>query len=695
MNRKKDKSRYWLLPTIFFILILIFDIGGLLHLFQPIQQLRDLFFILAMLALLPVMQKFHQNIGIYDKVRLFAGAVFLVLGMNILFRAPNVQNQSMPAFLFHAIISWLTFIGMLLAITALRDLIFVHRKKSTSRNFYLLLLSMVMFGVFTRQDFSGFTLNMASSATSLPADQKWIRAFSFLLSIAMVYLIVLNSFRVQWVKVLNKQQKFKTFLFSAVNFGLIIFILFAMSEAESGKLDALYRYSSFIGNLTWACLLFVFVYLFFSIILVLLYLPTAGVYDRKVKEILSLHQLSSIILGVFDIEQLSQIILKRTIEVTGANYGWLLLKRPESNDYDLVGQRNVPASLLNYLTTITSNDLTDWIISRKAALAIDQISKHRLTSQLDYWKRISGSLLGIPLVSSDRVCGLLFAVKNVEFGFLPDDKMVMSAFANNITIAIENANLVRKTLEQEKYEQELKIAHKAQMKLLPRAMPSYKRIDIAASCMTANEIGGDYYGFFEFDKTKFGIVIGDVSGKGPEAAFYMAEVKGVLEALSHIYQSPCELLIHANRILYENFDSKTFISVIYGIFNLSQMRFQFCRAGHCPLLYWSDREQQAHLLEPPGLALGLESGKRFEKSLLEQRIELNHHDILIFYTDGVSEARNNRQEEFDEHRILDIVAASHECSALELKKKLLEQIEDFVGDQPRHDDLTMVVFKIR
>lgn len=695
MNRIKDISRYWLLPIILITLVLVTDIAGLLHIFEPIQEIRNLILFAAIIALIPMIQKLHQNIAVYDKVKLLFGTVFVVLLLNFLYRGQETLYHSIQSFFTQTIVAWLTIIGVLLAITALRDLIFVHRKKSTSRNFYLLMVAIIIFSLCARQGFPGFNLNLTGTGNSLSKLPQWISTFSLIFSIAMVYLIVLNSFRVQWVKVLNKRQKINTFFFSAIIIGLLIIGLFVITDSAGKKLVALYHYSLAIGNFTWSCLVLIFVYLSFSLIVVLLHLPTAAVYDRKVKEISSLHQLSSIILGVFDIEQLSQIILKRTIEVTGANYGWLMLKRHNSNEYDLLGQKSVPARLLTYLSTITSNELTDWIISHKEALTIDQISKHKLTSMLDYWKRISGSLLGIPLVSGERVIGLLFAVKNIEYGFLPDDKVLMTAFANNVTIAIENAHLVQKTLEQEKYEQELKIAHEAQMKLLPRKMPQCGTIDIAASCVTANEVGGDYYDFFEFDKNKLGIVIGDVSGKGPEAAFYMAEVKGVLESLGSIYQSPRDLLVQANKILYKNFDSKTFVSIVYGIFDLKQSRFHFCRAGHCPVLFWNNQEKQIYLIEPPGLALGLDSGKNFEKTLTEENLELKSGDIFLLYTDGVNEARNNHQEEFEEERLCDIVAQNHQSTSLELKNKILNNIEKFVGNQPRHDDLTMMVIKIR
>ena len=695
MDRIKNIPRYWLVPIILIVIALILDAAALLKILTPAAAVRNFILVAVFILLIPFMQELQQNISIYGKVKLIFVAVLSINLLNFLYRGEEPLFNSFQSYFSHFIITWVSVVGTLIAITAIRDLIFVQRKKHTSQQFYLLIAALIIYGFLARHDYSGFNLSLVDSEAAAVTTPKWMTTISMILSIFMVYLIVLNSFRTQWVKVLNKGQKIKTFLMSGAIIFLLIVALFVITDGNGKKLQALHNYSPSVGNLIWACLLFIFVYFFISIIVVMLHLPTASVYDRKVKEISSLHQLSSMILGVFDSDKLAKIILQRTIEITEANYCWLLLKAPSSNQFELVARQNVPQKMLNFLTINTSNDLTDWIIHHQTSLSIEQLTKHKLTAQLDPWSKMPGSLLGIPLSSGNKVVGLLFAVKNAEYGFLPDDKVLLTAFANHATIALDNAHLVQKTLEQEKYKQELKIAHEAQMKLLPRTMPQYQTIDIDASCVTANEVGGDYYDFFEFDKTKFGIVIGDVSGKGPEAAFYMAEVKGVLESLCHIYQSPRDLLIQANQIIYENFDSKTFVSVIYGIFDLKKNRFQFCRAGHCPVVFWNNREQQVHLIEPSGLALGLDSGKFFAKTLTEKKLPLQVGDIFLFYTDGVNEARNHRHEEFEEQRLCEIVVNNHQSTSLELKTEILNQIKQFVGTQASHDDLTMMVIKIR
>ncbi len=681
---------YQPLPAFLIAIILILDLASGVKLVR-IDLARNPLTLLAIFTLMPWLKRFHQNFSVHEKDKLFLGAAASGAILNLIYHGEGFSYNLVVLSGMRFLVSWLTAIAFALALCTLRDLIFVHRKNSTSRNFFLLLVAIAIYSLIASP--MPLDHHLRDATATITSGQSSL--LSRLISGGMIYLMVINSFRLQWIKVLNKRQKIISLSLRAVVMILVMMVLF-VTKSESGQsLNALYSYSTVIGNYAWACLVFFFIYLLFSTITVLLYLPTASVYDRKVKEISSLHQLSRIILGVFDIDQLAQIILSRTIEVTGANYGWLLLRRKESSEFELIGHRHVPERLLRHLSISSENELIHWILRHREPLAIDRISQHHLTKELDYWKQLSGSLLAIPIIASESVIGVLFAVKHDEYGFLPDDKVILAAFANNASIAIENARLIQQSLEREKYEQEIKIAHQAQMKLLPRTMPRADMLEIDAICIPANEVGGDYYDFFQIDDQNLAVVVGDVSGKGAEAAFYMAEAKGIFESLSSIYPSPKELLVHANKIFYQTFDPKTFFSAIYCVFNLSDKRLTFCRAGHCPLIYCAKKSERAILIEPDGLGLGLEAGEKFALTLTEQAIQLGSGDVLFLYTDGLVEARNSRHEEFGEQKLCDIVLRHRDKGVASIKAEVLNQIHSFVSGHPQHDDLTVVVIKVR
>jgi serine phosphatase RsbU (regulator of sigma subunit) len=305
------------------------------------------------------------------------------------------------------------------------------------------------------------------------------------------------------------------------------------------------------------------------------------------------------------------------------------------------------------------------------------------------------SLLGVPLISYDNFLGILYAVSSEEYGFTPEDLNMLRAFADQAAVALENARLVEESIVKEKLEQELKIAHDAQMKLLPKSMPSVSGLEMDAICVTANEVGGDYYDFFELDDSTLGIVIGDVSGKGPEAAFYMAEVKGIIESLSRIHRSPKELLIQTNEIMYQNFDKGMFVTLIYAVVDMKKRKMTFCRAGHCPLLHLSAGGKAPKHIEPGGLGVGLEGGEIFRSNIEEKTISLKKDDIFLFYTDGIIESMNADGEEFGESRLSSIFSELKEMNAPEIRDHIIKDVTAFAGAVKPHDDLSMVVVRVK
>lgn len=688
ISEKYKSNAILVVPGLILFVVFILDISGFFHpsMFMTKQMIRGIAILSAAVFLFIPMKQWIARFGIYSKLKLLLFSIVSIFILNYFCPKQASFYSHTKDTVYFTITGTLGILLILMALSILRDLILIQRKGGTNRNFNFLFVLLLLYGLFA--PYTSSVIDTKLDLSSLQGFSDWFEIIFWIVNVLLIYLIVINSFRTHWVKILNKSQKIKSLLIS------FVIIIFAAGFVKISDTYAVSNYCNIAGRFFSGSLIFIYLYVAFSLLVILLHLPTAGVYDRKVKEISSLHNLSRYILGIFDLNRVMSIIIDQTIEVTGAHYCWLMLLNEETKKLELVAHKNLPAQVYGQLVDAPSSEITDWIMNNQSVLMIEQISKNKMTARYSYWKRATGSLLGIPLFSATKVIGILFALKHIDYGFLQDDKALMSAFANNASVAIENTRLVKKSLEKEKYEQELKIAHEAQMKLLPRSMPEIENLDVDASCITANEVGGDYYDFFEF-QNKLAVVIGDVSGKGPEAAFYMAEVKGVIESLSESCDSPRELLSRANRILHQTFDRKTFVSVIYGVFDLNKKMFTFCRAGHCPVLYWKNEEEQAFLIEPPGLAIGLDAGMHFEKTLVEEKIPLTKNDVFVFFTDGLNEARNMEQEEFEEQRLTEIIMECNHFSAKAIKSEILNRINSFIGLQTKHDDLTTVVVKIQ
>jgi serine phosphatase RsbU (regulator of sigma subunit) len=243
-------------------------------------------------------------------------------------------------------------------------------------------------------------------------------------------------------------------------------------------------------------------------------------------------------------------------------------------------------------------------------------------------------------------------------------------------------------------EEELRIAREVQQRLLPNKTPKYNGISIESLTITAYEVGGDYYDYLNFSDDELGFIIGDVSGKGTSAAFYMAEAKGIVQSLSKTFHQPRELLIRTNEILYETLERKSFISMLMASLNCKTNTLSFARAGHCPLLYYNSKVDKAALLQPEGIGVGLEKGVIFKKKLKEETVNCSSGDIFVFYTDGLSEARNHAGEEYGDERLRSLIEKNAKMAAKDLKELVIDSILSFLDGQSLSDDLTMLLVKL-
>ena len=249
--------------------------------------------------------------------------------------------------------------------------------------------------------------------------------------------------------------------------------------------------------------------------------------------------------------------------------------------------------------------------------------------------------------------------------------------------------------QEERIKQELQIARTVQQSFLPESTPNFPGLDIAAICKPAHETGGDYYDFIELDGDRLAVAIGDVSGKGIQAAFYMTFTKGVLHAICEEFKSTIEVLTKTNNLFRRNAKRGTFVSLIFGVVDLKTNIFKFSRAGHNPLLYFNSKEEKLHEYRPQGIGLGMANGDVFSKNISEQSIEFQKNDLLIMFTDGVVEATNNMDSFYGDERLHKIIIRNNALSAEALLEKILKDLNDFGENSNQHDDMTMLIIKKR
>jgi sigma-B regulation protein RsbU (phosphoserine phosphatase) len=259
-------------------------------------------------------------------------------------------------------------------------------------------------------------------------------------------------------------------------------------------------------------------------------------------------------------------------------------------------------------------------------------------------------------------------------------------------------DLLREQAEKQRLEEELRIARQIQMSLLPQGAVSHPGLRISALCLPATEVGGDYYDLLPLSESRLAVLVADVSGKGTSAALYMAELKGLVLSLSRIYDSPARLLGEANRILAANMDPRSFVTMTYAVVDTAERTMRYARAGHNPILHLEAATGRARMLAPAGLGLGIDPGDRFEEILEEAVLPLRSGDVFLFFTDGLTEAMNERSELFGEMRLRELMESAGEAEdgrpVAELKERILAEIRRFVGGAAPQDDMTLVILKV-
>ena len=264
---------------------------------------------------------------------------------------------------------------------------------------------------------------------------------------------------------------------------------------------------------------------------------------------------------------------------------------------------------------------------------------------------------------------------------------------NRMSASIEHLLHVQR--EKQRLDDELRIARDIQKSLLPVEPPCLDGLGIADLCEPAREVGGDYYDFFDLGPGRIGVLVADVSGKGTSAALYMAELKGLMLALSHAEPSPRRLLLDVNRCLAGHLDNRSFVTMIYAVIDLEAGTLTCARAGHTPLIVVSNGRSE--VIVPQGMVLGLRlpgASQRFDELLEEHTRPIHPGDVVVLYTDGVTEAMNERGDLFGDAALAEVVAHHHALDAGGIRERVVREVRAFVGQAEPHDDMTLIVLKM-
>jgi serine phosphatase RsbU (regulator of sigma subunit) len=689
MNRFK-RILLLVVPFVVFTIVFLYDVVRMtVDLDIPkLLFFRELLLASAFFLLYLYQEKRSQGLQNVPKemgnVLLFLLGLDLFVGIGHFFRGSASFDPEASAIKQSALsVLWMTIVAVAFGCMALRllkfykELILSKRRKKARRNFILYLI-VLLCACFARYRDIGEAVGLINS----------------LLMPILIILMVINSFRQQWIVYLSKREKMYTLVYSALLFLFLAGNAFYLSrDGESGNVVAIF--SAPLQRFAEWNYLFGMIYFGISFASTLFHLPTAEVFERKQSELNSLHSLSRLVTQVFDFGELMGTVTQMAVEASGAEGSWLELVEENSSQEDprttVTARRHISEADIALFMPLREPAFQKKLFETRKSVLIENIRKDRRFKHVKERDLPRRAVLSIPLLSHDHCIGVLYIVKNASDGFDQDDIEVLTTFTDNVSLAIDNSKLISKSIERERLHQEMMVAQQMQRRLFPQRMPEIPEGEFAAVSDPSTEVGGDYYDFVDLPGRRIGIVIGDVAGKGVSAAFYMAEVKGIFLTLSKLCRTPKEFLVRANAALLESMEKKAFVSLEYAVLNVDDGSIVIARAGHCPTIYIS--QDVAQIVQQKGMGLGLTGAEVFEPSIEEREILLKKDDICIFYTDGITEARNPEGEEFGTERLTDLCMQSRSRSAEEMKETILAAVRTFMGASTYKDDITLVVLK--
>lgn len=308
------------------------------------------------------------------------------------------------------------------------------------------------------------------------------------------------------------------------------------------------------------------------------------------------------------------------------------------------------------------------------------------------------SVIAVPLRFRERFFGVL-AVANSADGepFTENDFSLMQSLAEQAALALHNAELLNLQIEKQQMDLDLSLASGIQQMLLPHDLRSFAGLDVDARYEAAQKISGDFYDLLPLSEHRFGVAVADVSGKGIPASLLMAICRTSLRQIAPRCTSPAAALAELNRALTGDMQPGTFVTVLYAVIDTERGEVTFARAGHeLPLVSRRDPASGVAIGEyigSEGMPLGLVPDEVFSEVIADRTVPFRSGDVLVTYTDGITEAPNEDGREFSGARLADAIRALHGHTAREMNDGVLESVRRFAGTAAQRDDLTLVTIK--
>jgi len=408
-----------------------------------------------------------------------------------------------------------------------------------------------------------------------------------------------------------------------------------------------------------------------------------------VEELSVLNDIATAISSTLELDRVVGMIVQKCVKHLKGEQGaiWLLEEKDQEKPWVTVVRTQ--DSEIDGLPYRLDTQLTGWMIKNQKPLIVQNLEtddRFQITKNEGSYIR---SLLAVPLQQKGKMIGVLTVFnKRGDEAFLDEDRRLLTIIGAQSAQVIESARLYQEEQELLKMMQEMNLARKIQTNLLPADPPKLEGYEAYGISIPAKEVGGDYYDFITKDSNKMVFCLGDVSGKGMPAALLMANLQATLRGQTMGSKSASDCLKKSNQLLYHSTDLEKYATMFYGVVWFKEHQLIFANAGHNnPFLVSQDGSVQR--LKTVGIPLGWLEDFDFT----EEKLPLNPGDVLVTFSDGISESMNDQEEEFEEEPILDIIKQNLPRSAREITVEIVNAVRKHAGNAPQADDMTLVVIK--
>ena len=408
-----------------------------------------------------------------------------------------------------------------------------------------------------------------------------------------------------------------------------------------------------------------------------------------VNELRILNDIATTISSIQPVDKIIDQIVFKCIKHLGVEEGTVSLLEtdtPEKEFHTMVRHYN---SSVEKVPIKLDDHLKGWMLKKQSILLSNDILKDERFSFLQKTSFSFRSILSAPLMIKGDLIGYL-AVFNKKDGapFSDEDRRLISIIASQSAQVIENARLYEEEKAFLSLQEEMRMARDIQLHLLPDSTPEIEGFQISTANIPAKSVGGDYLDFISLPNNKLGFCVGDITGKGMPAAMLMANLQATLRSHAIMYEDCVKCMYGTNNLLYRSTDPTKFATLFYGILDQKNASIQYSNGGHdAPLLIRNNEE--ATYLDSTGLLLGVMKESQYEM----QTLALQPGDLLLIYSDGITEAMNPQNEEYGIERLEEQAIQNSTFSSKETVDSILQDVQDHAEGTPQSDDITLMVIK--